>query len=87
MKPAVIGYEDLLRLAAMEERVYRLRCGEGWSMVIPWLGFSLYDSFSPPVLAWPDLSPSGGLVWTEIVVWGQAGPCSAAGPLLLADQI
>ena len=46
MKPAVIGYEDLLRLAAMEERVYRLRCVEGWSMVIPWLGFSLSNLLS-----------------------------------------
>jgi sulfoxide reductase catalytic subunit YedY len=40
-KPMDIALEDLLRLSAMEERVYRLRCVEGWSMVIPWVGYSL----------------------------------------------
>jgi sulfoxide reductase catalytic subunit YedY len=33
--------DTLLKLAPLEERVYRLRCVEGWSMVIPWLGYSL----------------------------------------------
>ncbi len=36
--PRVYGIEELLRLAPLEERVYRLRCVEGWSMVIPWIG-------------------------------------------------
>lgn len=40
-RPRVFGLEDLLELGAMEERTYRLRCVEGWSMVIPWLGYSL----------------------------------------------
>jgi len=40
-KPATFALEDLLRLSAQEERVYRLRCVEGWSMVIPWVGYSL----------------------------------------------
>lgn len=40
-KPQVFGLDDLEKLAAMEERVYRLRCVEAWSMVIPWIGFSL----------------------------------------------
>ncbi len=40
-KPRIFGLEDLLRLFPQEERVYRLRCVEGWSMVIPWLGFPL----------------------------------------------
>ena len=40
-KPGVFGIEDLEALAPMEERVYRLRCVEAWSMVIPWLGFPL----------------------------------------------
>ncbi len=39
-KPQTFGIEDLLKFA-QEERVYRLRCVEGWSMVIPWVGFSL----------------------------------------------
>jgi sulfoxide reductase catalytic subunit YedY len=40
-KPKVFDLEELLRLSAPEERVYRMRCVEGWSMVIPWAGFPL----------------------------------------------
>jgi sulfoxide reductase catalytic subunit YedY len=40
-KPIKLGLDDLLKLGAMEERIYRLRCVEGWSMVIPWVGYSL----------------------------------------------
>jgi sulfoxide reductase catalytic subunit YedY len=40
-KPKVWDIDDLLKLAPMEERVYRMRCVEGWSMVIPWIGYSL----------------------------------------------
>ncbi len=40
-KPGTWALEDLLRLQPMEERIYRLRCVEGWSMVIPWVGYSL----------------------------------------------
>jgi sulfoxide reductase catalytic subunit YedY len=36
-----IGIEDIFKLAPLEERIYRMRCVEGWSMVIPWVGFSL----------------------------------------------
>ena len=42
-KPGVLAIEDVLRLFPREERIYRLRCVEGWSMVIPWLGFPLGD--------------------------------------------
>ena len=42
-KPGKLGLEELLKLSAMEERLYRLRCVEGWSMVIPWVGYSLAD--------------------------------------------
>ncbi len=42
-KPGRVDLEDLLKLAAMEERIYRLRCVEGWSMVIPWVGYSLAE--------------------------------------------
>ena len=38
-QPKTLGIEDVLKLAPLEERIYRLRCVEGWSMVIPWLGF------------------------------------------------
>ena len=38
-KPGTFDIETLLKLAPMEERVYRLRCVEAWSMVIPWIGY------------------------------------------------
>ncbi len=40
-KPKTFDIESLLKLSALEERIYRLRCVEGWSMVIPWVGYSL----------------------------------------------
>jgi sulfoxide reductase catalytic subunit YedY len=40
-KPKVFDLDELTRLFPPEDRVYRFRCVEGWSMVIPWLGFSL----------------------------------------------
>ena len=42
-KPAKYAIEDLLKLSAQEERIYRLRCVEGWSMVIPWVGYSVAE--------------------------------------------
>jgi len=40
-KPRVFDLDDLLKLSPVEERVYRMRCVEAWSMVIPWVGYSL----------------------------------------------
>jgi len=40
-KPGMFGIEDILQKFPREERIYRLRCVEAWSMVIPWLGFPL----------------------------------------------
>ena len=48
-KPQTFGIEDLLKFT-QEERVYRHRCGEGWSVVIPWIGFpikTLLDKVEP----------------------------------------
>lgn len=42
-KPAVYQIEDILKMNKLEDRIYRLRCVEAWSMVIPWLGFPLSD--------------------------------------------
>jgi sulfoxide reductase catalytic subunit YedY len=39
--PKTYDIEELLNLAPMEERIYRMRCVEGWSVVIPWAGYSL----------------------------------------------
>ncbi len=42
-KPGRYNLEDLLKSQTEEERIYRFRCVEGWSMVIPWMGFPLAD--------------------------------------------
>ncbi|MFN7087682.1 MAG: protein-methionine-sulfoxide reductase catalytic subunit MsrP [Burkholderiales bacterium] len=42
-RPRTYDVEELLRLAPFEERIYRLRCVEAWSMVIPWVGYSLSE--------------------------------------------
>jgi sulfoxide reductase catalytic subunit YedY len=42
-KPADYALEDILKPVTLEERIYRMRCVEGWSMVIPWVGFPLAD--------------------------------------------
>jgi sulfoxide reductase catalytic subunit YedY len=42
-KPGTYALEDILKPHGLEERIYRLRCVEGWSMVIPWTGFPLAD--------------------------------------------
>ncbi len=41
--PGVYGLEDFIQPGTMEDRVYRMRCVEAWSMVIPWYGFALKD--------------------------------------------
>lgn len=43
LKPKTYAIDDLLRLASLEERTYRLRCVEAWSMVVPWIGFPLAE--------------------------------------------
>lgn len=39
--PLTLNYDDLYKSFALEERIYRMRCVEAWSMVVPWIGFSL----------------------------------------------
>ncbi|WP_374763561.1 protein-methionine-sulfoxide reductase catalytic subunit MsrP [Yunchengibacter salinarum] len=49
-KPGTYGVEDLVDFSALEERIYRLRCVEAWSMVIPWIGVplkSVLDRLAP----------------------------------------
>jgi sulfoxide reductase catalytic subunit YedY len=59
-KPRTFGIEDLLKLATLEERVYRLRCVEGWSMVIPWVGYSLSELIKR-------VEPTGNAKYVEFV--------------------
>jgi sulfoxide reductase catalytic subunit YedY len=42
-KPGKYDYSELIKTQTLEERIYRLRCVEGWSMVIPWVGFPLAE--------------------------------------------
>jgi methionine sulfoxide reductase catalytic subunit len=42
-RPQTFDIEDLLKIAPQEERIYRMRCVEGWSMVIPWIGYPLSE--------------------------------------------
>src|SRR6202023_997050 len=42
-KPRKFSMEEILKLAPLEERIYRHRCVEGWSIVVPWVGFSLSE--------------------------------------------
>ena len=42
-KPKIFDIDELLKLSPLEERVYRMRCVEGWSMVLPWVGYSLSE--------------------------------------------
>lgn len=42
-KPGTYDFDDLMRTSTLEERIYRLRCVEAWSMIIPWVGISMAD--------------------------------------------
>ena len=59
-KPKVYDIDELAKLAPMEERVYRLRCVEGWSMVIPWVGYSLAELIKR-------VEPTGNAKYVEFV--------------------
>ena len=59
-KPGKYTLEDLLRLSAQEERIYRLRCVEGWSMVIPWVGYSVSELIKR-------VEPAGSAKYVEFV--------------------
>ena len=69
-KPRVYGIDELLKLSAMEERIYRLRCVEGWSMVIPWVGYSLSELIKR-------VEPTGNAKYVEFV--SQADPKTMPG--------
>ncbi len=60
LKPQVFDIDALYKLAPLEERVYRLRCVEAWSMVIPWVGFSLAELIKK-------VEPKGNAKYVEFV--------------------
>ena len=59
-KPKTFDVEELLKLAAHEERIYRMRCVEGWSMVIPWVGYPLAELIKR-------VEPTGNAKFVEFV--------------------
>ncbi|CAZ87549.1 exported heme-molybdoenzyme molybdopterin-containing subunit YedY; TAT export [Thiomonas arsenitoxydans] len=59
-KPRTFGIDDLLKLAPMEERIYRHRCVEGWAMVVPWLGYSLSNLLKA-------VEPTGNAKYVEYI--------------------
>ncbi|WP_372826381.1 protein-methionine-sulfoxide reductase catalytic subunit MsrP [Polaromonas sp.] len=64
-QPKTYAIEDLIKLSAQEERIYRLRCVEGWSMVIPWVGYSLAELIKK-------VEPLGNAKYVEFIT--QADP-------------
>lgn len=59
------GIEDILAWPALEERIYRLRCVEGWSAVIPWIGFPFSELLKR-------IEPTGNAKFVEF--WSLADP-------------
>ena len=59
-KPMTLDLDALLKLAPLEERVYRLRCVEGWSMVIPWIGYSFSELIKK-------VEPTGNAKYVEFI--------------------
>jgi methionine sulfoxide reductase catalytic subunit len=59
-KPLTLDIDSLLKLAPLEERIYRLRCVEGWSMVIPWIGYSLAELIRK-------VEPNGNAKYVEFI--------------------
>lgn len=70
-KPKTIAIDELLKLAPLEERIYRMRCVEGWSMVIPWVGFPLAE-----LIKWAE--PTGNAKFVEFI--------SLDNPLMMPGQ-
>ncbi len=64
-QPKTWAIEDLVKLSAQEERIYRMRCVEGWSMVIPWVGYSLSELIKK-------VEPLGSAKYVEFIT--QADP-------------
>ena len=75
-KPAKYTLEDLLKLSAQEERIYRLRCVEGWSMVIPWVGYSMSQLIKK-------VEPLGSAKYVEFVTLADPKPMPFVGSSVL----
>ena len=65
-KPAKYNLEDFIKPSTLEERIYRMRCVEAWSMVIPWVGFPLADIINR-------VQPTGKAQYVEFVTLHDVG--------------
>ncbi len=65
-RPRVFDIDELLALAPLEERIYRLRCVEGWSMVIPWIGYPFAELMKR-------VEPTARARYVEFVTLADAG--------------
>ena len=59
-KPLKLDIDELIKLIPIEERIYRLRCVEGWSMVIPWIGIPLNSLLKK-------VTPTGNAKYVEFI--------------------
>ena len=59
-KPMTLDIDSLLKLAPLEERIYRHRCVEGWSMVVPWIGYSFSELIKK-------VEPTGNARYVEFI--------------------
>jgi sulfoxide reductase catalytic subunit YedY len=75
-KPLTLDLDQLLKLAPLEERVYRLRCVEGWSMVIPWVGYSLSELIKK-------VEPTGNAKYVEFISLADKGQMPGVGSRVL----
>jgi methionine sulfoxide reductase catalytic subunit len=66
LKPKTFDIDDLLKLSGLEDRIYRMRCVEGWSMVIPWVGYPLADLIK-------QVQPTGNAKYVEFVTLADRG--------------
>ena len=75
-QPKSYTLEDLIKLAPQEERVYRLRCVEGWSMVLPWVGYSMSELIKK-------VEPLGSAKYVEFVTLADPKTMSGVGSRVL----
>ena len=60
VSPKTLDIDDIRKLAPLEERTYRMRCVEGWSMVIPWIGYSMSELLK-------QVQPTGNAKYVEFI--------------------
>lgn len=75
-KPVTLDIDSLLKLAPLEERLYRLRCVEGWSMAIPWIGYSLAELIRK-------VEPTGNAKFVEFTTLADRGQMPGIGSRVL----